>query len=158
MGLTIQELVGGHLMSAASHGALLKEKGVQLTHRSGPLREVIDQLFLMNRQLLLGERLWMEVHYGHSVALSVGPHCNLSPVSPLVEQQAGLERREANEVLVAPGNQFVLLRRAHKVISIDTHNVSPLPRAHVVSNSFGVPVNSSVDGKRGLVPVAIPDW
>lgn len=158
MWLTIQELVGGCLMSAAGHGALLKEKRVQLAGRSWPLREVIHQVSLMDRHLFLGERLRMEVHYSHGVALSVGPHCDLSPVTPPVEQQAGLKRGEAEEVLVAPGYQFVLLWYTEQVVSTDAHNIPLFPCAQVISNSFRVSIDSSVDRKRRLVPVAIRDW
>lgn len=158
MWLTIQELVGGCLVSAAGHGALLKEKRVQLADRSLPLREVIHQVSLVDRHLLLSECLRMEVHYSHGVALSVGPHRDLSPVTPPVEQKAGLKRGEAKEVLVAPGYQFVLLWYAEQVVSTDAHNIPLFPCAHVISNSFGVSIDSSVDRKRRLVPVAILDW
>lgn len=158
MWLTIQELVGGCLMSAAGHGALLEEKRVQLADRSRPLREVIHQLSLMDSHLFLGECLRMKVHNSHGVALSVGPHRDLSPVTPLMEQQAGLKRGEAKEVLVAPGYQFVLLRHAEQVVPTDAHNIPLLSCSHVIPNSFGVSIDSSVDRKRGLVPVAIRDW
>ena len=154
--LTVQELVGGLLMSASSPGALLEEQRVQLADRPRTPREVFHQLGLVDCHLLWGERLWMKVHRSHGVAFRVGPDCDLSPVTPSVEQEAGLQGGEADEVLVAPGHQFVFLWHVEQVVSIDADN-SSIPRSgQVESNCFRIPVKSSVHRKCRLVAVAIP--
>lgn len=154
--LTIQELVGGLLMSASSLGALLEEQWVQLADWPWTPREVIHQLSLMDCHLLWGECLWMKVHCSHGVAFCVGPDCDLSPVTPSVEQEAGLQRGEADEVLVAPGHQFVFLRHVEQMVSIDTDHVSTPFSGQVESNCFWIPIKSSVHRKCRLVAVAIP--
>lgn len=78
-------------MGAPSHAALLEVQRVQLTDRSRTLREVIHQFCLMDGHFCSGEALWVKVHDGHGAALFIGPHCDLSPVTPGVEQQAGLQ-------------------------------------------------------------------
>lgn len=100
----------------------------------------------------------MKVDNRHGVALPIGPHCDLSPVAPCVEEQTGLQGREADEVLVAPGHQFVLFRHVEEVVSIDTDNVSLFPSANVKSYCFGVPIDSPVDGECGLVSVSVLMW
>lgn len=100
----------------------------------------------------------MKVDNRHGVALPIGPHRDLSPVAPSVEEQAWLQRREADEVLVAPGHQFVLFRHVEQVVSIDADNVSLFPSANIKAYCFGVPINSPVDGECGLVSVSVLMW
>lgn len=156
--LALKKLEGRFLMRAASHCALLKVKRVQLTDRSRTSHEVIHQLCLMKCHLLWSECLWVEVHYSHGVALCVGPHCDLSPVSPRVEHQAGLQCRQADKFLVAISYQFVLLRHVEQVVSFDTDNVSLPARAHVEADCLWISIHTSIHRKRGLVAVAIPNW
>lgn len=155
---TVQELVRGLLMRAASHGALLEEQRVQLTDRFWTLCEVIYKVCLVNCHLVWSKRLWMKVHYGHGAALCAGPHCDLPPVTPSVEQQAGLQRRLTDEVLVAPGYQFVLLRHVEQMVSIDADNCSRPAGAHIKPHSLWVSIDASIYRERGLVAVAVPDW
>lgn len=143
--LTMQELVGRFLVAAAGHAAFLEIQRVQLTDRPRPQREVFHQLGLVGRHLFSGEPLWMKVHYGHGVALCVGPCRDLSPVTPSVEQQAGLQRREAEKVLITPGHQFVLLRHVEQVVSVDADDVSLPARAHVKPNRLWISIRSSVN-------------
>lgn len=110
----------------------------------------------MGRNVLWRERLWMEVDNSHGVALPVGPDCDLSPMTPRVEEQTGLQRRVADEVLVAPGYQFVLFRHVEEVVSIDADNISLFPSANVKSYCFWIPINSPVYRECRLVSVSNP--
>lgn len=156
--LAIKQLIRGFIVTAASHAALLEVKRVQPTHRARTLNEVLNQSGLVDLYLLLVELLWVEVYNSHCVALSIAPHCHLSPVTPRVKEEARVQGRDANKVLVASSHQLVFLRHVEKVVPIDTEDVSCLTRANVKPHSLWVAIYSSVNGEGGLVAVSFPDW
>lgn len=145
-------------MTTASHRSLLEVQRVQLTDCPRTLGEIIHQGSFMDPYLLWGKCLWMEVHYSHGVARCIRPHRNLSPVTPSVEQKAGFEWREADEVLIASCHQFVFLWHVEEVVAVDTNNVPSPACAKIKAHCLWVAIHSFVDRETRLVAVAIPDW